>query len=73
MLEVLERESWVFRQPDEEDRRAYKVFLTEAGRELKDKLIPLAEGVLKRGLRGLTAEDIAQAKGVLDLIYNNLE
>ena len=73
MLEVMEREGWVFRQPDEEDRRAYKVFLTEAGRGLKDKLIPLAEGVLERGQRGLTAEDIAQAKRVLNLIYDNLE
>lgn len=73
MLEVLEREGWVFRQPDEEDRRAYKVFLTEAGRALKDKLIPLAREVLARGQRGLGDEDIVQAKRVLDLIYHNLE
>lgn len=73
MLEIMEREGWVFRRPDEEDRRAYKVFLTDAGRALKDKLIPLAEEVLERGQRGLSGGDIAQAKRVLDLIYYNLE
>ena len=39
MLEVLERKQLIFRQPDENDRRAYKVFLTEVGQQLKAQLI----------------------------------
>jgi DNA-binding MarR family transcriptional regulator len=73
MLEVLEKQQLVFRQPDENDRRAYKVFLTQKGRDLKDKLIPLAEEVLERGLATLTRSDIEHLRKGLETIYQNLE
>jgi DNA-binding MarR family transcriptional regulator len=73
MLEVLEKENLVFRQPDENDRRAYKVFLTDAGKQLKEKLIPLAVEVLERGLRNLTAEEIEHLRKALNIIYSNFD
>jgi DNA-binding MarR family transcriptional regulator len=73
MLEVLEREKLVFRQPDENDHRAYKVFLTAEGQQLKEKLIPLAVKVLERGQRDLSAEDIRQVSKVLNTIYYNFD
>lgn len=73
MLEVMEREQLVFRQPDEYDRRTYKVFLTDKGRQLEEKLIPLATEILERGLKDLTTDDIKQASKVLNTIYLNLK
>jgi DNA-binding MarR family transcriptional regulator len=73
MLDVLERKHLLYRQRDEHDRRAYKVYLTEEGRQLKDKLIPLATGVLERGQRNLSAEDIEFLQEKLNIIYDNLE
>lgn len=73
MVAVLERENLIFRQSDETDRRAYKVFLTEEGKQLKEKLIPLAVDVLERGQRNLTAEDIKQVSNILNTIYYNFE
>jgi DNA-binding MarR family transcriptional regulator len=73
MLEVLERKKLVFRRPDEYDRRAYRVFLTEAGKQLKEKLIPLAIKVLERGQRNLTADDIEHLRKVLNVIYYNFD
>lgn len=73
MLEVMEREQLVFRQPDEYDRRTYKVFLTDKGRQLEKKLIPLATEILERGLNDLTTDDIKQASKVLNTIYLNLK
>jgi DNA-binding MarR family transcriptional regulator len=73
MLEVLERRKLIFRQPDENDRRAYKVFLTEAGQQLKAQLIPLAVEVLERGQRNLTSEEIEYLRKALNIIYNNFD
>ena len=73
MLEVMERKKLVFRQPDENDRRAYKVFLTDTGKQLKEKLVPLAVEVLERGLRDLTSEDITRLSKALNTIYYNFD
>jgi DNA-binding MarR family transcriptional regulator len=73
MLDVLERRGLIVRQPDEEDRRAYKVFLTEMGRQLKNDLIPLAAGVLERGQKNLTNDDIKYLRRILNLIYSNFD
>lgn len=73
MLDVLERKQLLYRQRDDHDRRAYKVYLTEEGRLLKEKLIPLAEKVLERGQRNLSAEDIEFLQEKLNLIHNNFE
>jgi DNA-binding MarR family transcriptional regulator len=73
ILDVLERKQLLFRQRDETDRRAFKVYLTEAGRNLKEKLIPLAREVLERGQKNLTKEDIAYLQEKLNTIYNNFE
>ncbi|MCB0165646.1 MAG: MarR family transcriptional regulator [Anaerolineae bacterium] len=71
MLDVLERRELVYRQPDENDRRAYKIHLTEQGRALQDQLVPLAEAVLERGQKNLTNEDIARLNQTLKVIYGN--
>ncbi len=73
MLNVLEREKLVFREPDENDRRAYKVYLTEEGRQLKEKLTPLAIKVLERGQGDLNVEDIEHLRSVLNIIYHNFD
>jgi DNA-binding MarR family transcriptional regulator len=73
MLDVLERRGLIVRQPDEEDRRAYKVYLTEAGRQLEKELIPLAAGVLERGQKNLTDDDIEYLRRALNLIYSNFD
>jgi DNA-binding MarR family transcriptional regulator len=73
MLDVLERKQLLFRQRDEADRRAFKVYLTEEGRSLKDKLVPLAIEILKRGQKNLTNEDLTYLREKLNTIYNNFE
>ncbi|MBE7473568.1 MAG: MarR family transcriptional regulator [Anaerolineales bacterium] len=73
ILDILERKLLLFRQKDENDRRAFKVYLTEAGRELKEKLIPLALEVLERGQKDLTDDDIAFLQEKLNTIYHNFE
>lgn len=73
ILDVLERKQLLLRQRDAGDRRAFRVYLTEDGRNLKEKLIPLAVEVLKRGQENLTSEDRAYLQEKLNIIYHNFE
>ncbi len=42
LLDRLERERLVVRHVDPEDRRAFRIFLTPAGRALAEKVLPIA-------------------------------
>jgi len=73
MLEILEKDGLVYRRRDDQDRRAYRAYLTEQGRSLEDKLIPLAVGVLDRALKGLEPGDVRELIRLLAIIDRNLD
>ena len=54
------------------NRKNVHIFLTDEGRALKEKLVPLAEEVNGIGIAGLTAHDLAIARSVLLTIITNL-
>jgi DNA-binding MarR family transcriptional regulator len=73
ILNLLEKKRIVMRRPDKSDGRVLRVFLTKAGKDLKDKLIPCAEEVLAKSGKNLTKEELAQFKMTLRRILGNLE
>jgi len=73
MLEVLEKDGLVYRRQDGHDRRVYRAFLTDEGRSLEDKLVPIAAGVLDRALRGIDPAEGQHLVRILNLIDQNLE
>ena len=73
ILNLLEKKRIVVRHPDESDGRVLRVFLTKAGKDLKEKLIPCAEEVLAKSGKDITKEDLAQFKMTLHRILENLE
>ena len=72
ILNLLEKKKFVVRQPDENDGRVLRVFLTQSGRDLKEKLIPCAEEVLAKSGRNLTKEQLSQFKRTLHQMLDNL-
>ncbi|CRK56568.1 Transcriptional regulator, MarR family [Alloactinosynnema sp. L-07] len=72
MLALLERDAYVFRRQNEQDRRAFEVFLTEEGRRLQASLVALAQDVLARALDGISDEDVAHLNQTLRRIDANL-
>jgi len=70
-LDVLEEKGWVKRMEMENDRRAYNLFLTEAGEAMVTKITPLAQAIRAQGLKNVSAEELAQLKTVLHKIYEN--
>lgn len=47
LVQRLERRGWVRRQPSQRDRRAVLLELTEAGRQLHQRLVRVLEGLLQ--------------------------
>jgi len=71
-VRAMEARGWVERRQRAENRKNVHVYLTAAGRALKDTLVPLAEEVNATGAKGLSVDDIAVARRVLLAMITNL-
>ncbi|MGH7866935.1 MAG: MarR family winged helix-turn-helix transcriptional regulator, partial [Candidatus Dormibacteraceae bacterium] len=60
------------RQTAPNDRRVTLIFLTDEGRALRPRLVPLALDILQRGTDGLGSAELDSALRVLNRIYDNL-
>ena len=71
-LTAMEKLGFVTRAPDPSSRRMVRVRLTPRGRGLEALLVPLAEDVNRRALRGSAPADVAAARRVLLAAIANL-
>ncbi|TMH65862.1 MAG: winged helix-turn-helix transcriptional regulator [Betaproteobacteria bacterium] len=71
-LNAMEQLGYIRRQRLAADRRNVYVHLTAKGRELKAKLVPLAEEVNEVGIDGIDVADVATTRRVLIAIIDNL-
>jgi len=65
MLDILEKEDYVTRKKDPEDRRLYNIFLTEKGEAVFKKTLPLVNRVESDMLQDLTEEEVEIMKRCL--------
>jgi DNA-binding MarR family transcriptional regulator len=72
ILQRLEREGWLRRTGDLENRRLQRVWLTDKGREALPSLQREQVRHRRRALSGLSPTDIAQLEQLLDRIEVNL-
>lgn len=73
LLENLEKRGLVTRKADERDKRSKRVWLTTAGRKLKEKVYPLALSVVEQAEQGVDHIALQQAQSILDTVYNNIK
>jgi DNA-binding MarR family transcriptional regulator len=71
-LRVLERRRLIFRESAPRDRRASRVYLTDAGRRLRDDVIPIIDAVNKVAIGGLPHRDVENLERILAHIRQNL-
>jgi DNA-binding MarR family transcriptional regulator len=71
-IKAMEKLGYVTRRQMPSSRKNVYVFLTPAGRALKDKLVPLAEEVNKIAVRGVGAGDVAATRRTLLAMIENL-
>lgn len=72
IVDILEREGIVERRDDANDRRVFRVFLTNKGKSLRTITARCAEQSIKDSLKGLTKNDIETCKKVLRKIKSNV-
>lgn len=65
LIDRLEQSGLLVRLPHPEDRRAYRISLTESGKNLESELSPLAEELHKAILARLSPEEIASLTAIL--------
>ncbi|ACV67407.1 MarR family winged helix-turn-helix transcriptional regulator [Desulfohalobium retbaense] len=72
ILDGLERRGMVRRVRDEHDRRMSRVYLTEQGTSLQDKITAIASELGRDAYQGIDESDLQELRRVLNLVYANL-
>ncbi|MEL6675191.1 MAG: MarR family transcriptional regulator [Bacteroidota bacterium] len=72
IIDGLEKENYVLRVPDKQDRRNKLIYLTHKGKSMQEELGELMEGTLAEATEGVSAEDLATCKQVLHQVFLNL-
>jgi DNA-binding MarR family transcriptional regulator len=72
ILEKLEKKKLIARKVDANDRRATRVFLTPAGREIKPHLEQAVERIREQSYQGLSQRERTELRNVLNRIMENL-
>lgn len=72
ILDVLERDGVVTRRDDPNDGRVRVVMLTRQGRELKRKLVPVAERIVGKMVAGISDADLETTRSALRAMFENL-
>jgi MarR family transcriptional regulator, transcriptional regulator for hemolysin len=73
ILDILERKKLINRKSDTGDRRAYKIFLTAAGREKIDLFRKIIEEVDMKAFGGLAEKDIKKFEEILRAIKAHVD
>ena len=71
-LRGMEQAGWIRREPSAEDRRKVAIRLTQAGRALRERLLPEARAVLGAATQGMTEEERATLLSLLRRARANL-
>jgi len=73
ILDVMQRNGLIQRRKHESDRRAYKIFLTDKGRELQDTLAKHVQQIDNQACEGLNVEELKELKRILKKMCANLD
>jgi len=72
-LDKLQNRGLIIRQVSPSDRRAFLIFLTDEGKELRKKIEPIAIECLEAAVKGFTSGEISTLKTLLRRVTANLE
>jgi DNA-binding MarR family transcriptional regulator len=72
LLGRMEEKGWVKREDDPDDRRAHRLYLTEKGRELAERVLPAQEEFVAEQMSILTDEEQATFRSLLRQLDRSL-
>jgi MarR family transcriptional regulator, lower aerobic nicotinate degradation pathway regulator len=65
LIDRLQKQGYVRREPHPEDRRAFQIHLTDQGRALEEELLPIARKVTDTFTAGLSPEETEALRRIL--------
>lgn len=72
LLDNLERDGYIQRSANENDKRLKMIFLTEKGRAAEQSIMDLANQALADATTGVSEEELETVKVVFKKIYDNI-
>ena len=72
VLDRMETRGLVQRKRDQSDRRVWRIWLTDAGQELRETLTPIVLALREELLQGVTEEERRMLSRVVDQVITNL-
>ncbi|HEY9622768.1 MAG TPA: MarR family winged helix-turn-helix transcriptional regulator [Crinalium sp.] len=72
VIDRMEERGVVRRERDRHDRRIWRIWLTEEGRNLRDVLVPIVLGVCDRAFQGVSQTERQRTSEMVDRIIANL-
>ena len=73
MLDLMEKHGWVVRESIPEDRRRFSLQVTEQGKALYAKALPIVQGLRLQALEGLKQSEVNHLRKVLQTMVHQLE
>ncbi|WP_420601598.1 MarR family winged helix-turn-helix transcriptional regulator [Flagellimonas sp.] len=72
ILDKLEKKGLVKRQMDSNDRRVWKIHITNEGKTIRDNIEPLAKEILKKATKGIDSKDVDSFNATAKKMLENL-
>ncbi len=72
LIDGMEKHNLVVRVPDKSDRRQKLIYLTNKGKQFRQKLVKVTEMTLRQAEGGIHTKELAHCKDILKKIYANL-
>lgn len=72
IIDLLCKKEFAQRQPYEGDRRKFKIYITEKGRELVERTTPEIINARKDGWAGLNNHDYEELMRIINKVFDNL-
>jgi len=71
LLDRMEQSGLLRREPDPNDRRAYRIMLTERGKYIEGDLVGVVEEAYRQLTKDIDTDNLEKAMGVLEHIIEN--
>ncbi|WP_182915390.1 MarR family winged helix-turn-helix transcriptional regulator [Rhodopseudomonas palustris] len=72
-LRDMERHGFVKIKPDPNDGRSTRIFLTRAGRQVGDRMLPMVKGINDFVLKGISADEFDMLRNILRKMRANID
>lgn len=72
IIDLLSTKELIIRKAHPDDRRSFKISLTESGQQLVKECLPEVQNIRMKAWENLSESDFKEFKRILDSIYDNL-